>query len=475
MFSVYYDKKESLKMNNKNCYLYEPKNGFDRLSKEEEAAVNAYCERYKKFLDHSKTERLCLATSLKLAQENGFVPYEKGMKLKAGDKIYTVSKEKNLFLAVMGEKSLEDGCNFSVAHIDNPHLDVKPRPAYEEDEIAYFKTYLYGWLRKHQWLALPLAMHGVVFLADGSKVEINIGEDENDPRFIINDLLPHLGKAQNERPLKDVVPHSAMNIIVGTRPLPEGDSGKRVKQNVMTILGEKYGISEEDLISAELELVPSGLAHDVGFDRSLIASFGHDDRVCAYAQLSAILETSDPQRTALCVLIDKEEVNSDGVSGMKSRALDRFMKQLCSAQGVDLDDCYANSFCLSADVTSAYDPNFPEIFEKHNSAFVNYGIALSKYTGHDGDKSDGSDASAEVVSRLRSLLNNGCVFWQMAEIGDPEAGGGGTIAKMMANRNVDTIDAGVPVMSMHAPFETVSKIDCYMTYKAVKTLYRDNV
>lgn len=456
-------------------YLYEPKNGYDRLSEEEKKAVNAYCEEYKAFLNCSKTERLCLANSVRMAQEAGFVPYEKGMPLSAGDRVYAVSKEKNLFLAVIGEKSLEAGCNFSVAHVDNPHLDVKPRPMYEEDEIAYFKTYLYGWLRKHQWLALPLAMHGVVFLADGSKVEINIGEEEQEPHFIINDLLPHLGKAQNERPLKNVVPNSAMNIIVGTCPLPDGDAGKRVRQNVMEILHEKYGITEEDFISAELEMVPSGAACDIGFDRSLIAAFGQDDRVCAFAQLSAILELEKPQKTAVCVLIDKEEVNSDGVTGMKSRALDRFMKALCSTQGVDLDDCYANSFCLSADVTVAYDPNFPEVYEKHNAAFVNYGIALSKYTGHDGDKSDGSDASAEVMSRFRQLLNRGNVFWQSAEMGDPEAGGGGTIAKLMANRNVDTLDAGVAVMSMHAPFETVSKIDCYMTYKAVKTLYRDNV
>jgi len=461
-------------MSDKNFFLHEPRNGFDRLSDEEEKAVYRYCEGYKSFLNRSKTERLCIENSIRLAQENGFAALEKKESLRPGDRIYSVSKEKNAFFAIIGEESLEEGCNFSVAHVDNPHLDIKPRPVYEENEIAYFKTHLYGWVRKHQWLALPLAMHGVVYLADGTKTEIHIGEEENEPRFIINDLLPHLGKAQNEKKLKDVVPHDAMNIIIGTRPLPKGDLGKRVKQNVMKLLGEKYGIWEEDLISAELELVPAGPACDVGFDRSLIASFGQDDRVCVYAQLAALFETERPKKTAVCVLIDKEEVNSDGVSGIKSRALDRFMKRLCGAQNVDLDDCYAHSFCLSADVTAAYDPNFAEVFERRNAAFVNYGIALSKYTGHDGDKSDASDASAEVLSKIRRLLNGGDVFWQIAEMGDPEAGGGGTIAKLMANRNVDTIDAGVPVMSMHAPFETVSKLDCYMTYKAIRTLYQDH-
>ncbi len=461
-------------MSAENYRLYEPQNGFDRLSTEEEAAVNRYCEGYKDFLNRSKTERLFIENSIALARENGFVPLAKNMPLRAGDRVYSTSRGRNAFLAVIGEQPLENGCSISIAHVDNPHLDIKPRPAYEEDEIAFFKTYLYGWLRKHQWLALPLAMHGVAYLADGTKTEIHIGETEDEPRFIINDLLPHLAREQNEKKLKDIVPHNAMNTIVGTRPLPNGEKGSRVKQNVMKLLWEQYGISEEDLISAELELVPAGFACDVGFDRSMIAAFGHDDRVCSYAQLAALCETKRPKKTAVCVLIDKEETNSDGVSGIKSRAFDLFMKQLCNAQGADLDDCYAGSFCISADVTAAYDPNFAEVFERRNAAFVNYGVALSKYTGHDGDKSDASDASAEVLSKIRRLLNEGNVFWQIAEMGDPEAGGGGTVAKLMANRNIDTIDAGVPVLSMHAPFETVSKIDCYMTYKAIKVLFQNN-
>ena len=451
--------------------FYAQPNGYDRLSEREEADMNAYCRRYKDFLDHSKTERLCLAYSLQLAEENGFVPYTEGQALHPGDRVSFVSRDRNLFLAVIGRETLDHGANISVAHMDAPHLDVKPRPLYEESGMAYLKTYLYGWLRKHHYLAQPLALHGVVILADGRKAAVDIGEEPDDPGFLINDLLPHLGKAQNARPLKDVVPNDAMNVLVGSRPVPGGEEGSRFRQYILTLLHQRYGITEEDFVSAELEFVPAGKARDAGLDRSLIASYGQDDRVCGFAQLSALMEIKVPEKTAVCVMIDKEEINSDGVTSMKSRAFDRVMKKLCGAQGVDLDDCYANSFCISADVTSAYDPNFAEVYEKKNAAFLNHGIAVCKYTGHDGDKSDASDASAEVMGKFRRVCSAAGVLWQTAEMGEPEAGGGGTIAKYMANRNIDTLDAGVPVLSMHAPYETVAKIDCYMTYRAIRAVF----
>lgn len=451
--------------------LYDRINGYDAMTLAEEKQMQAYCEAYKDYLDKSKTERLCVAYSVELAEQAGFTPYREEMDLHPGDKLYSVSKDKNLFLAVVGKRSLKEGANISVAHADSPHLDVRPCPLYEEGGIAYFKTYLYGWVRKHHWMARPLAMHGVVILADGSRRRVDIGEAPTDPQFLINDLLPHLGREQNKKPLGSAIPNHAMNIVVGSRPLPDSGEGERIKAAVMELVCRKYGFTEADLFSAELELVPAGQARDVGFDRSFIAAYGQDDRSCGYAQLRAILETEQPERTAVCVLIDKEEVNSNGVTGMKSRAFDRFMKGLCRSQQVDLDDCYARSFCLSADVTAAYDPNFQEVYEAGNAAYVNHGVAVSKYTGHDGDKSDASDASAEVVGRFRAVMERNGIVWQMSEMGDPAAGGGGTIAKFMANRNIDTLDAGVPVLSMHAPCETTAKLDCYMTYRAVKALY----
>ena len=451
--------------------FYTSPNGYDVMDAEELLQMENYCTAYKNFLDHSKTERLCVAHSIYLAEKQGFVPYQKGMTLKAGDRVYMNNRGRGLVLAVIGEEPLSQGANISVAHIDSPHLDIKPRPLYEESEMAYFKTYLYGWVRKYQWLALPLAMHGVVMKGDGTLVSVSLGEEEGEPQFIINDLLPHLARQQLKKPLEELFPSKIMNVLVGSHPVNGTEGGQRFKAQVLSLLHEKYGIMEEDLISAELEMVPAGKARDIGFDRSFIASYGHDDRVCAYAELRALFETSIPKKTAVCLLADKEEVNSEGVSGMKSQVFERFMESLCTAQGSDVRDCFSNSFCISADVTSAYDPNFSEVYEKSNTALANHGVALCKYTGSCGDKSDASDASAEVVGKLRRMLNRGKVLWQMSETGLPEAGGGGTVAKFMANRDIDTIDAGVPVLSMHAPFETVSKVDCYMTYKAVCQLY----
>lgn len=450
--------------------LYSPKQGFDRISKEEEAAAWSYCEDYKDFLDHGKTERLCVEYCITLAEQHGFKPYEAGMKLNAGDKVYCSNRGKGIMLAVIGTDDLSHGINIGAAHTDAPRLDLKPRALYEDAEMAYFKTHHYGGIRKYQWVTVPLALHGVVVLNDGTAVPVHIGENEDEPRFIINDLLPHLGREQGKKPLNEAVPSESLNILVGSKPFADRDVKNRWKLGVLQLLHEKYGMTEEDFISAELEAVPSGKAHDTGFDRSFISAYGHDDRVCAYAELRAIFDAQQPRKTAVCIFADKEEIGSEGVSGMKSEAFEQFIGMLCAAQGVTLRECFANSFCVSADVTAAFDPNFADVYDRKNAAFVNYGVGLCKYTGA-GGKSGASDASAEVVGKLRRLLAENGVFWQMSELGKTDAGGGGTVAKYMAQRNIDTIDAGVPVLSMHAPCETVAKLDCYMTYKMMKVVF----
>ena len=373
-------------------------------------------------------------------------------------------------LAVIGEEDLSHGANIGAAHTDSPRLDLKPRPLYEEAEMAYFKTHHYGGIRKYQWVTIPLELHGVVVLRDGSKVDVHIGGKEDDPQFIINDLLPHLGREQGKKPLNEAIPSESLNVLLGGKPFEDKDCSDRFKLGVLQYLNAQYGITEEDFISAELEVVPAGKARDIGFDRSFIASYGHDDRVCAYAELAGIFDAVSPKKTAVCIFADKEEIGSEGVSGMLSQAFEWFMGDMCRTQGVALSDCFANSFCLSADVTAAYDPNFADVYDKRNSAFVNYGVALCKYTGS-GGKGGASDASAEVVGKVRKLMNDNGVFWQMAEMGKTDAGGGGTVAKFMAQRNIDTLDAGVPVLSMHAPYETVAKLDCYMTYKCMKAIF----
>ena len=454
----------------KEKLLYAPKHGYARLSESEKQDMERYCADYRTFLDRSKTERACVKTAIALAQARGFVPYVPGMPLKAGDKVYCNNRDKGIMLAVIGRLPLDQGANIGAAHTDAPRLDLKPNPLYEENAMAYLKTHHYGGIRKYQWVTVPLELHGVVVLASGSRVDVNIGADAGDPQFIINDLLPHLGREQGKKPLDEAIQSESLNILIGSWP-EEGEEGSdAVKLAILRLLNEKYGMTEEDFISAELEAVPAANARELGLDRSLIGAYGHDDRVCAYAELAAILELDTPNKTAVCIFADKEEIGSEGVSGMQSEAFDLFMEQLCRTQNVALRDCFAKSFCLSADVTAAYDPNFPDVYERHNSAYINYGVGLCKYTGS-GGKSGASDASAEVVGWLRKLLNDNGVHWQMAELGKTDAGGGGTVAKYMANRNIDTLDAGVPVLSMHAPYETVAKLDCYMTYRCMKAIF----
>ena len=457
-------------MPDKDELFYKKKSSFDTITEEETARAFAYCEDYKSFLNTAKTEREFVTEATKLASGCGFSPYKRGMKLKAGSKIYSQAGGKALILVVIGKNSLSDGLNIAAAHIDSPRIDLKQVPLYEDGDLAFFKTHYYGGIRKYHWVVRPLALHGVIIKKDGTAVDIVIGEDESDPVFMITDLLPHLGKDQEKKTLGEAFTGENLNIIIGSRPTGEEKDENRVKLTVMNILNEKYGITEEDFLSAEIEAVPIMRARDVGFDRSMIAAYGHDDRSCAFAALRAILDTPKPSKTAVCVLIDKEEIGSDGVTGLQSTMFEDFMEELCGVYDVHLRDCFKSSFCLSADVCNAFDPNFAEVSEKLNSAKLGYGIGVEKSTGSRG-KSGASDASAEVVETLRGLFADNGVVWQIAEIGKVDQGGGGTVAKFLANRNIPTIDAGVPVLSMHAPYEIASKLDCYMVYKGILTIY----
>lgn len=451
--------------------FYEQKNGYDLIDAEEAKLAYAYCEGYKQFLNAARTEREAVKEAIAMAEEAGFVPYEYGMTLQPGTKVYCSNRGKALMLAVMGKEPLSAGCVIAGAHVDSPRLDLKQIPLYEDTEMAYFKTHYYGGIKKYQWVTIPLELHGVVALKNGDLIDVVIGRDPDDPQFVITDLLPHLGADQMKKTLAEGITGEGLNLLIGS--VPYADEGKnRVKLAILSLLHDDYGITEEDFLSAELTAVPAFEARDIGLDRSMIGAYGHDDRVCAYAELRAILELEVPERTAVCLLADKEEIGSEGVTGMKSRAFESFMADLCEQQDVPLRRCFERSFCLSADVCNAFDPNFPEVSEKRNEAKINYGMGICKYTGARG-KSGTSDASAEVVAHLRRLFAENGVIWQLVALGKVDQGGGGTIAKFMAERNIDTIDAGVPVLSMHAPFETVSKLDCWMTYKGVLAAYQE--
>ena len=451
--------------------FYKQKNGYDTMSTQQRIDMEDYCRGYMAFLNEARTEREAVKIAIEMAEDKGFVEYVDGMKLSPGDKVYCNNRSKALMLAVIGRKSLEEGCVIAGAHVDSPRIDLKQNPLYESDELAYFKTHYYGGIKKYQWVTIPLELHGVVALKNGETIDVSIGHDPSDPQFVITDLLPHLGKEQMRKTMEEGITGEGLNILIGS--IPYADEGSdRVKLAVMSILNDRYGIVEEDFLSAELTAVPAFEVREIGLDRSLIGGYGHDDRVCAYAELKAILDLDEaPEKTAVCILADKEETGSDGVSGMQSSAFECFMEELCAGQNVPLRRCFKNSFCLSADVTAAFDPNFPEVSEKRNDAKLNYGMGICKFTGARG-KSGTSDASAEIVGYLRRIFADAGVVWQMSELGKVDQGGGGTIAKYMANRNIDTIDAGVPVMSMHAPFEVVAKFDCFMTYPGVLAAYK---
>lgn len=449
--------------------FHEPKNGYDRISTQERIAIEEYCKGYMSYLDKSRTEREAVNEAIALAEAEGFVEFKPGMKLEAGAKVYSNNRGKALTLAVIGKKDLSHGAVIAGAHVDAPRLDLKQEPMYETDELCYFRTHYYGGIKKYQWVAIPLELHGVVALKNGDVVDVVIGREPGEPRFVITDLLPHLGADQMKKTMAEGISGEGLQILIGSTPY--ADEGKdRVKLAVMSMLYDMYGIVEEDFLSAELAAIPAYDVCEVGLDRSLIGAYGHDDRVCAYSELKALFDVKEPERTCVCILADKEETGSDGVTGMQGAAFDCFMEDLCAAQGVALRRCYEKSFCLSADVTNAFDPLYAEVSEKRSDSKVNYGMAIAKYTGARG-KSSASDASAELVAYLRGIFDQADVIWQMAAMGKVDQGGGGTIAKYMANRNIDTIDAGVPVLSMHAPFEIVSKLDCYMTYKGVLSVY----
>ncbi len=451
--------------------FYEQKNGYDLITLEERVQLEDYCRGYIDFLNASRTEREAVRYAVSEAEKQGFVAYVPGMALKPGMKIYRNNRGKALMLAVIGKCSLSSGAVIAGAHIDSPRLDLKQLPVMENEEICYFKTHYYGGIKKYQWVTIPLELHGTVALKDGSVTDVCIGRNKEEPRFVITDLLPHLAADQMKKTMAEGITGEGLNIVIGS--VPYDDEGKdRVKLAVLSILNDLYGISEEDFLSAELCAVPAFDVCEIGLDRSLIGGYGHDDRVCAYAELRAIFQVEEPGKTCVCILADKEETGSDGVSGMQSSAFDTFMEDLCAAEGVELRRCFENSFCVSADVTNAFDPNYPEVSEKRNEAKINYGMGICKFTGARG-KSGTSDASAEVVAYLRGIFEKNGVIWQMAELGKVDQGGGGTIAKFMANRNIDTIDAGVPVLSMHAPFETVSKFDCYMTFRGVLAVFSE--
>ena len=449
--------------------LSNPKNGYADLTSQQRTEMNEYCARYAAFMDACKTEREATAWTVAEAEKHGFKPLTAGMDLKPGDKVYYNNRNKSILLAVMGSESLAKGVNICAAHVDSPRMDLKPNPLYEEAEIAYFKTHYYGGIKKYQWPTVALALHGVVCRKDGSVVTVNIGEDDSDPVLVVSDLLIHLAGDQMKKALAEGVVAEQLNVILGTEPI-EGEGSDLVKLNVMRLLNEKYGIVEDDFRSAELTIVPAGKCREVGLDRSLLGAYGHDDRVCAYAEIEPLLTLGTPTHTAVCILADKEEIGSVGVSGMKSQAFEYFMEMLCDTQNVKLSECFANSFCLSADVTNAFDPNFAETCDRRNNAFLNYGVAICKYTGSRG-KSGASDASAEAMGHVRSTLDKAGVKWQTATLGKVDQGGGGTVAAYMANRNIVTVDAGVPVLCMHAPMELVSKLDCYMTMLACKAIY----
>ena len=455
----------------KNSLFYEQKNGYDLLGVEDRIAMEEYCKDYMDFLNNSRIEREAVNNAVDLAENEGFVEYVPGMELKPGDRIYKNNRGKALMLAVIGSRPLSEGAVIAGAHIDSPRLDLKQLPLHEKDELAYLRTHYYGGIKKYQWVTIPLELHGTAVLKNGESVDFCLGREPEDPKFVITDLLPHLAADQMKKTMAEGITGEGLNILIGSVPYA-GEGKDRVKLAVLSVLNDMYDITEEDFLSAELMAVPAFDVCEIGVDRSMIGGYGHDDRVCAYAELKAILEVKEPAYTCVCLLADKEETGSDGVTGMQSSAFECFMEDLCEAQRVSLRRCFENSFCISADVTNAFDPMYPDVSEKTNGSKLNYGLAICKYTGSRG-KTGTSDASAEVVGRLRRLFAAHQVQWQMAELGKVDQGGGGTIAKYMANRNIDTIDAGVPVLSMHAPFEVVGKLDCYMTYRGILAAYSD--
>ena len=446
-------------------------NGWNTKTEEERKTIFDYAKGYMDFMNKSKTEREIVQSSKKIAEANGFKDIKEFDSLKAGDKVYYINREKSMYLAVIGEDNIENGINIIGAHADSPRLDLKPNPLYEDGGFAYFKTHYYGGIKKYQWTTIPLSLHGVIVKANGEKITINIGEDENDPIFTITDLLPHLAQEQMERKLKDGVSGEDLNLLIGSIPY-SNEGAEQVKLNILKLLNQKYGITEVDFLSSELEIVPAMKCRSLGFDSSMVAGYGQDDKICVYTELTALVDMKKtPARTAVCIISDKEEIGSMGNTGMESHVFDTFVSELLNKLGINrpnlLDKVFCNSKMLSADVDAGVDPIYANVSEKNNASYLGRGIGLNKYTGARG-KSGASDANAEFVAEIRNIFETNDVRYQIGELGKVDIGGGGTIAYILANKGIDVIDCGVPVLSMHAPYEVTSKFDLYEAYRGYK-------
>ena len=448
---------------------------FPHIAKEapeqvEEAA--AFCEGYKAFLDEGKTERECVKKAVELLKAAGYAEFDTKGSYQPGDKVYYVNRNKAIIATTFGEKSVKEGIRMNGAHIDSPRLDLKPSPVYEKDDMALFKTHYYGGIRKYQWATIPLAMHGVIIKKNGETVELNLGEKPGDPVFCITDLLPHLSAEQNERKLKDGIKGEELNIVIGSIPYTDDEVKEPVKLMALKLMNEQFGITEKDFLRAEVEFVPAHKASDVGFDRSMVGAYGQDDRICAYTALIAEIDTKNPTYTTMTILTDKEEIGSEGNTGLNSNYVGDYITYLAELEGVNPKEVFRNTICLSSDVNAAYDPTFASVYDPLNSSYVNKGCVLTKYTGARG-KSGSNDASAELMAKVIGIMEKEGVYWQIGELGAVDVGGGGTIAKFVASMNIDVVDLGVPILSMHAPFELASKLDVLNTYRAFKSFYKN--
>ena len=453
--------------NNKKC-------GWADLSEEKKNEIYNYCNSYMNFLNNGKTEREIIKESKYIADTNGFRNINEVESLNPGDKVYYINKNKAMYLAVIGSDSIENGINVVGAHADSPRLDLKPNPLYEDDGFAFFKTQYYGGIKKYQWTTIPLALHGVIVKKNGEVIEVNIGENDNDPIFVITDLLPHLAQEQMQRKLSEGIKGEELNLLIGSIPYNDNDVSEKVKLNIMNLLNKRYGIVEADFLSAELEIVPAFKARSLGFDESMVAAYGQDDKICVYTSLSALMNINNPKTTAVCLIADKEEIGSMGNTGMQSNVFDTFMSEILNKLGVNrpnlLDKVFCNSKMLSADVDAGLDPTFASVAEKNNASYLGRGIGLNKYTGGRG-KGGSSDANAEFVAYIRNMLESNNLAYQIAELGKVDLGGGGTIAYILANKGMDVIDCGVPVLSMHAPYEVTSKFDVYTAFETYKAFF----
>ena len=457
-------------------FLFDTKKyGWEGLPDSVKNDIIKFSDEYIHFLNRSKTEREATSFITEILDKNGFVNIKDKMILVPGDKVYYVNREKSVYVAIIGNKPVEAGLNIIGSHIDSPRLDLKPNPLYEDTGFAYFKTHYYGGIKKYQWTTIPLSIHGVIVKANGEKVTINVGEDDNDPIFTITDLLPHLAQEQMEKKLKDSISGEDLNLLIGSIPIGDEKTTERIKLNILKILNDKYGITERDFVSSELELVPAFKARSLGFDRSMVAGYGQDDKVCAYTSLRALLDTVTPAKTAVCIFADKEEIGSMGNTGMESHVFDTFISELLNKTNTNrpnlLDKVFCNSKMLSADVDAGLDPIYASVSEKNNSAYLGKGVGLNKYTGNRG-KSGASDANAEFVAQIRNIFESNNISYQVSELGKVDTGGGGTIAYILANKGVDVIDCGVPVLSMHSPYEVTSKFDVYESYKAYRVFWK---